>query len=665
MGEEKIADVQERVFVNAPTTDRDIIDFPEFDYPATEDMSRRTSMEVTEQNVTEPQADYGVDEQQELEINEESSMKMPRAPVSEEEESEQVDHIVQEIDLQQPSSGDQQASEEESHQVEVRKHVVAIESKLSSKFLESRAAMRSRERFQKPTFDLNLYDTEKLQQDNRGFDTKHTPTRRSSLTTRTTTKSHSEATTPEQTKPAPLKRASLPMVTPPGGRSRSRREDAVPSRKVTNSTQPLGNHNRQTLSRSISPVPNHWQEHTYGVGNNNVDPMAKSPRYITPTIAASLKTVKAPAGIQAASKTNVSNPPPPAANPNPMKTMKTFEKDAPLRKTANSKVTPAKHQPAGNKDLKTTSKVTPSKPEQKASTEAAGFNFRCSERAEKRREYYTKLEERVKAKEAEKKQLEAKHLEEKESQLRELRRSLTYKANPVPSFYQEPAPAPPEIKKTPPTRPKSPKFTPSRRRDSVSPAASEGSNNPPKTRTLPRRASLELDTKKTEHVKKVRQPLEQPIRRLSSVKKSNSNVQKGDSGPLRKSVSTNGRVVHNARESKVKPLVDQVVKVNPAVTVKASPRADDGDAPTREDIEEFLAMQREVEDEQDREFGKLHDDEFSPNSQGNNERGKVWSPEELARIYSRKNFPANNNNYASVKDIVLEFSRRLGTPAAT
>lgn len=661
MGEEKITNVEERVFVNAPTTDRDIIDFPEFDYPVTEDMSRRTSMEVTEPNVTEPQAECGTDEQQQqLKFNEEANMHMPRAPVSEE-ESELADHVVEEVDLEQPSSGNQQVSEEESHQVEVRKHVVAIESKLSSKFLESRAALRSRERFQKPTFDLNLYDTEKLQ-DNRGFETKHTPTRRSSLTTRTTTKSHSEAPTPEQTKPAPLKRASLPMVTPPGGRSRSRREESVPSRKVTNSTQPLGNHNRQTVSRSISPVPNHWQDHAYGAGNNNVDPMAKSPRYITPTIAASLKTVKAPAGTQAASKTAVSNPPPPAANP--MKTMKTLEKDAPLRKTAISKVTPVKHQTAGNKDLKTTSKVPPSKPEQKASTEAAGFNFRCSDRAEKRREYYTKLEERVKAKEAEKKQLEAKHLEEKESQLRELRRSLTYKANPVPSFYQEPAPAPPEIKKTPPTRPKSPKFTPSRRRDSVSPAASEGSNNPPKTRTLPRRASLELDTKKAEHVKKVRQPLEQPLRRLSSVKKSNTNVQKGDSGPLRNSVSTNGRVVHNSRESKVKPVVDQVVKVSPAVTVKASPRAD-GDAPTAEDIDEFLAMQREVEGEQDGEFGKLHDDEFSPNSQGNNDRGKVWSPEELARIYSRKNSPANNNNYASVKDIVLEFSRRLGTPAAT
>ncbi|CAM6056885.1 unnamed protein product [Sphagnum tenellum] len=106
--------------------------------------------------------------------------------------------------------------------------------------------------------------------------------------------------------------------------------------------------------------------------------------------------------------------------------------------------------------LATTTNFTP--------TTASGFNFKCEERAQKRREFYAKLEERMKAKEEERKREEAKRLEEKEAQFKELRRALTYKANPVPSFYQEPVPPKPELKKIPPTRAKSPNFTPSRRR---------------------------------------------------------------------------------------------------------------------------------------------------------------------------------------------------------
>jgi hypothetical protein len=106
--------------------------------------------------------------------------------------------------------------------------------------------------------------------------------------------------------------------------------------------------------------------------------------------------------------------------------------------------------------LATTTNFTP--------TTASGFNFKCEERAQKRREFYAKLEERMKAKEEERKRVEAKRLEEKEAQFKELRRALTYKANPVPSFYQEPVPPKPELKKIPPTRAKSPNFTPSRRR---------------------------------------------------------------------------------------------------------------------------------------------------------------------------------------------------------
>ncbi|OAY72040.1 Protein WVD2-like 1 [Ananas comosus] len=99
-----------------------------------------------------------------------------------------------------------------------------------------------------------------------------------------------------------------------------------------------------------------------------------------------------------------------------------------------------------------------SKARQMGSSPSYGFTFKCEERAEKRKEFYSKLEEKTHAKELEQSSLQEKTKETQEAELKLFRKSLTFKATPMPSFYQEPAPPKVEFKKIPPTRAKSPKL---------------------------------------------------------------------------------------------------------------------------------------------------------------------------------------------------------------
>ncbi|KAK4797596.1 hypothetical protein SAY86_029922 [Trapa natans] len=84
--------------------------------------------------------------------------------------------------------------------------------------------------------------------------------------------------------------------------------------------------------------------------------------------------------------------------------------------------------------------------------------FKSEERAEKRKEFYTKLEEKQRALEEKRLQYEARQREEQEAAIKQLRKSMVVKAKPVPDFYYEGPPPKVELKKLPVTRAVSPKL---------------------------------------------------------------------------------------------------------------------------------------------------------------------------------------------------------------
>ncbi|XP_042023494.1 protein WVD2-like 4 isoform X2 [Salvia splendens] len=71
------------------------------------------------------------------------------------------------------------------------------------------------------------------------------------------------------------------------------------------------------------------------------------------------------------------------------------------------------------------------------SAASSSISFRSHDRAKKRKEFLKDLEAKSVAKAAENAQLSAKSKEEKDSEIRRLRKSLNFKAKPLPSFYKD------------------------------------------------------------------------------------------------------------------------------------------------------------------------------------------------------------------------------------
>ncbi|KAF8769650.1 hypothetical protein HU200_006250 [Digitaria exilis] len=172
------------------------------------------------------------------------------------------------------------------------------------------------------------------------------------------------------------------------------------------------------------------------------------------------------------------------------------------------------------------------KPRKVGSTPSYSFTFKCDERSEKRREFYSKLEEKIHAKELEISSLQAKSKENEEAELKMLRKSLNFKATPMPSFYKEPTPAKVEVKKIPPTRAKSPKL--GRSKNKSTPDTEENT-------TMDQIGRLSLDEKVSQNGVKRSAPLNSAKK---PQRKSLPGLPSQETGPLDATATGQGKPKH-------------------------------------------------------------------------------------------------------------------------
>ncbi|KAK4776152.1 hypothetical protein SAY87_024113 [Trapa incisa] len=167
---------------------------------------------------------------------------------------------------------------------------------------------------------------------------------------------------------------------------------------------------------------------------------------------------------------------------------------------------------------------------------SSGFASRLGERAEKRKEFFSKLEEKVQAKAAEKTNLQAKSKENQEAEIKQLRKSLTFKATPMPSFYKEP-PLKVELKKIPTTRPVSPKLGRNKTINLAGASAASGGKSSPRVNQEEAKLSTTPQTKEMASTKK-------PVKRSQSRLQSHESSKTESSQPA--FVESEPRVVDRA-----------------------------------------------------------------------------------------------------------------------
>lgn len=196
-----------------------------------------------------------------------------------------------------------------------------------------------------------------------------------------------------------------------------------------------------------------------------------------------------------------------------------------------------------------------------------GFSSRLEERAEKRREFFSKLEEKIHAKEVEKNDMQEKSKESQEAEIKNLRKSLKFKAAPLPSFYKEPPPKV-QIKKMPTTRAKSPKLG---RRKSFSGARNsleEGSGLSPRVSKEPDTSTKIIQVNYENGNVSKRKPIRKSLPNLHP-RESISSKTKGKSGNLKQRETVadaeDTKATANAeQESKTKSVIPpEIVDVKP------------------------------------------------------------------------------------------------------